>query len=147
MNTLKNSWNRILKDLTDADPSNVPDIECTPETDLPSPDPEGVETWISEDIPTADELTDAVIVESILNPEPEIVEELTESEDEDPEPVYNLPEQVEASETLLRSLMRSDEFTSSDSLYFASLIDRLKRRLQRTVKQTSITRFFRRATD
>ena len=51
------------------------------------------------------------------------------------------------SSSLLRSLMRSNEFTSSDSLYFASLIDRLKRRLQRTVKQTSITRFFRRATD
>ena len=94
-------------------------------------------------MPTSDDLTDADIVEAILNPEPEVLEEILEDE----EPVYTLPEQVDASEKLLRTLMRKSDFTSMDSIYFASLIDRLKRRLQRLAKQTTLARFFRRATE
>ena len=46
-----------------------------------------------------------------------------------------------------RSLMRQDDFSSTDSLYFASLIDRLKRRLQNTARQLSLSSFFRRITE
>ena len=70
----------------------------------------------------------------------------TRSPGRDPWRVYTLPEQVDALEKLFRTLMRLSDFTSMDSLYFASLIDHLKRRLQRAAKQTSLARFFRRAT-
>ena len=50
-------------------------------------------------------------------------------------------EQFDASEKLLRSLMRQGDFTSMDFFYFASLIERLKRKLQKAAKQTTLARF------
>ena len=93
------------------------------------------------------QLTDAAIVNAILNPEPEVLEEIQEeSEDEIPERRYTLPEQLEASEILLRSMMEHNNFDSTDSLYFTTLINRLRRRIQKTSRQLTLTRFFRRNT-
>ena len=114
--TLKNSWKNLLKDHTAATTS-------TSETSIdlvlidPPVDPEVLQTWVEEDLPTSVELTDAAIVDAILNPEPEFLEEIPEeSEDEIQERRYTLPEQLEAFEILLRSMMEHDDFGSTDSL-------------------------------
>ena len=59
----------------DPEPSPAAEEETTPE----------VREWLEEEVPTGAELTEAVIVEAILHPEPEIVEVPEEPEDEQPD--------------------------------------------------------------
>ena len=97
-------------------------------------------------LPTSDELTDEAIVEAILHPELE-PEEILEDHEEipaEPETIFTLKESIENSAKLLRTLMRQPGFDSTDSLYFTSLIDRLKKKEHETRKQTQIGKFFRR---
>ena len=141
--TLKNSWNKILKDTqtTTSDPDSQPGPSSDPE-----PVTSEVQEWIDEAVPTSNELTDEAIVEAILNPELEVLEEiLDESEDESPDPIYTLAESITASDTLLRSLMSHNDFDSTDSLYFTSLIDRLKKKFQKIKKQSTLDKFFKRS--
>ncbi len=78
-----------------------------------------------------------------MEPELEVLDEIPEeSEDEDVE-VYSLNESITTSEKLLRTLMTRDDFDSSDTLYFSSVIDRLKRSVQKKAKQMTLDRFLR----
>ena len=137
--TLKNSWNKLLKDVRtrvpDPEPSPAAEEETTPE----------VREWLEEEVPTGAELTEAAIVEAILHPEPEIVEVPEEPEDEQPDrrATFSLNESIAVSEQLLETLMTYDDFSSTDSLYFSSLIDRLQKKRQ-TSKQSTLDSFLMR---
>ena len=85
------------------------------------------------------------IVEAILHPEPEIVEVPEEPEDDQPDrrAPYSLNESIAVSEQLLETLMTYDDFSSTDSLYFSSLIDRLQKKRQAS-KQSTLDSFLMR---
>jgi hypothetical protein len=139
--TLKNSWNPLLKDVRVQAPASEP--LPAPEEEITTPE---AQAWLDEEVPTCAELTEAAIVEALLNPEPEVIEVIPDEEDEQPEqPTYSLNEAITVSEQLLDTLMAYDHFTSTDSVYFASLIDRLRRqRQQQTSKQTTLESFMKR---
>ena len=95
--TLKNSWNKLLKDVRtrvpDPEPSPAAEEETTP----------AFREWLEEEVPTGAELTEETIVEAILHPEPEIVEVPEEPEDEQPDrrATFSLNESIAVSEQLL----------------------------------------------
>ena len=97
-----NSWNNLLKDVTTRAPASEPSPAAEEETT-----PEAQE-WLEEELPTDAELTDAAIVEAILNPEPEILEVDPEEPEDEPDrpPAYSLTESITVSENLLASLKR-----------------------------------------
>ena len=120
--TLKNSWNKLLKDVRtrvpDPEPSPAAEEETTPE----------VREWLEEEVPTGAELTEAAIVEAILHPEPEIVKVPAEP---DRRATFSLNESIAVSVP-----------PTADSLYF-SLIDRLQKKRQAS-KQSILDSFLMR---
>lgn len=146
--TLKNAWKPILMITATVMTSDTPSLpESEDVAELPTPvDPE-IQEWIDEEVPTSEDLTDEVIVQAILNPNPE--PELVESDDgEDAnveEPPPTLRETIQEAESLLRKMMYRPNFTSSNSLYFASLIDSMKKEERDTkIKQTNLGSYFER---
>ena len=77
------------------------------------------------------------------NPELEVIDE----EDEDPvpeAPPLSTRDTIKLAEDLQLTLMRRPNFTSTDSLYFATLIDSLRKDQRASAKQTTMGKFYRR---
>lgn len=140
--TLKNAWKRLLINVHSPDP--VP--EEVEEVPVPDPCPE-IQEWMDEEVPTSEELTDEAIVQAILNSnqEPEQIEDDEDDQEAEEIPEQSLKQLINTTDDLLQQLMRSSkvEFDSTDSLYFAALINKLKIADRNSkVTQTSLSNFF-----